>query len=108
MNPYLTDGDIVEATSPRRCAARVSGSSVSQKSNSVAAMAALRHRSRAGGPGVEVWEVPGTVVRAKVVVADDVVGFGSVDLDAWALYRNSEIMMIARAASSRRSSRSAC
>ena len=46
--------------------------------------------------GAEVWELPGTVVHAKVVVADDVVSFGTVNLDAWALYRNSEIMMIAR------------
>jgi phosphatidylserine/phosphatidylglycerophosphate/cardiolipin synthase-like enzyme len=46
--------------------------------------------------GVEVWELPDTVVHAKVVVADDVVSFGTVNLDAWALYRNSEIMMIAR------------
>ena len=30
------------------------------------------------------------------MVADDVVSFGTVNLDAWALYRNSEIMMIAR------------
>jgi len=35
-------------------------------------------------------------VHAKVVVADDVVSFGTVNLDAWALYRNWEIMMIAR------------
>jgi phosphatidylserine/phosphatidylglycerophosphate/cardiolipin synthase-like enzyme len=35
-------------------------------------------------------------VHAKVVVADDIVSFGTVNLDAWALYRNSEIMMIAR------------
>src|SRR5262249_57376085 len=33
----------------------------------------------------------GTVVHAKVVVADDVVSFGTVNLDAWALSRNSEI-----------------
>ena len=46
--------------------------------------------------GAEIWELPGTVVHAKVVVADDVVSFGTVNLDAWALYRNSEIMMIAR------------
>ena len=43
-----------------------------------------------------MWELPGTVVHAKVVVADDVVSFGTVNLDAWALYRNSEIAMIAR------------
>jgi phosphatidylserine/phosphatidylglycerophosphate/cardiolipin synthase-like enzyme len=35
-------------------------------------------------------------VHAKVVVADDVVSFGTVNLDSWALYRNSEIAMIAR------------
>jgi phosphatidylserine/phosphatidylglycerophosphate/cardiolipin synthase-like enzyme len=35
-------------------------------------------------------------VHAKVVLADDIVSFGTVNLDAWALYRNSEIMMIAR------------
>ena len=40
--------------------------------------------------------MPGTVVHAKVVVADDVVSFGTVNLDAWALYRNSEIVMLAR------------
>jgi phosphatidylserine/phosphatidylglycerophosphate/cardiolipin synthase-like enzyme len=32
------------------------------------------------------------------VVADDVVSFGTVNLDAWALCRNSEIMLIARSA----------
>lgn len=30
------------------------------------------------------------------MVADDVVSFGTVNLDSWALYRNSEILMIAR------------
>jgi phosphatidylserine/phosphatidylglycerophosphate/cardiolipin synthase-like enzyme len=48
--------------------------------------------------GVDVWELPGTVVHAKVVVADDLVSFGTVNLDAWALYRNSEIMLLARSA----------
>ena len=45
-----------------------------------------------------MWELPETVVHAKVIVADDIVSFGTVNLDAWALYRNSEIMMIARSA----------
>ena len=45
-----------------------------------------------------MWELPDTVVHAKVVVADDIVSFGTVNLDAWALYRNSEIMMIVRSA----------
>ena len=30
------------------------------------------------------------------MVADDVVSFGTVNHDAWALYRNSELMMLAR------------
>ncbi len=42
--------------------------------------------------------LPGTVVHAKAVIADDIVSFGTVNLDSRALYRNSEIMMIARSA----------
>ena len=44
--------------------------------------------------GVEMWEYPGAVVHAKVVVADDQVSFGTVNLDAWALYRDFELAMI--------------
>ena len=70
---------------------------VSEKSNNAQASAALRHwYDDLIAAGAEVWELPGTVVHAKVVVADDVASFGTVNLDAWALYRNSEIMMIAR------------
>jgi phosphatidylserine/phosphatidylglycerophosphate/cardiolipin synthase-like enzyme len=32
------------------------------------------------------------------VVADDLVSFGTVNLDAWALYRNNEITMLAESA----------
>jgi cardiolipin synthase len=68
---------------------------VSEKSNNPQATAALRHRyTDLLTAGAEVWELPGTVVHAKVVVADDVVSFGTVNLDAWALYRNNEIMML--------------
>jgi cardiolipin synthase A/B len=97
MNPYLTDRDIIErilAAARRGVKVRVV---VSEKSNNPQATAALRHRyTDLLTAGAEVWELPGTVVHAKVVVADDVVSFGTVNLDAWALYRNSEIMMIAR------------
>ena len=72
---------------------------ISQKSNNGQATAALKHRyPDLLDAGVAVWELPDTVVHAKVVVADDVVSFGTVNLDAWALYRNSEITMIARSA----------
>ena len=97
MNPYLTDRDAVErllAAARRGVQVRVV---VSQASNNPAATAALRHRyADLAAAGADVWEVPGTVVHAKVVIADDVVSFGTVNLDAWALYRNSEILMIAR------------
>jgi cardiolipin synthase A/B len=99
MNPYLTDRDMIErilAAARRGVRTRIV---VSETSNNSQATAALEHRyDELLQAGVEVWELPGTVVHAKVVVADDVVSFGTVNLDAWALYRNSEIMMIARSA----------
>jgi cardiolipin synthase len=97
MNPYLTDRDMLErivAAARRGVRVRLV---VSETSNNAQASAALRHHyDDLIAAGAEIWELPGTVVHAKVVVADDVVSFGTVNLDAWALYRNSEIMMIAR------------
>ena len=97
MNPYLTDHDMIE----RMLAAARRGVKVR-----VVVSAEIEHLAGHGGAeapvrrpdaaGAEVWELPGTVVHAKVVIADDVVSFGTVNLDAWALYRNSEIVMIAR------------
>jgi cardiolipin synthase len=99
MNPYLTDRDILErilAAARRGVRVRLV---VSATSNNAQATAALRHRyDDLIEAGVEIWELPGTVVHAKVVVADDVVSFGTVNLDAWALYRNSEIAMVTRSA----------
>src|SRR5687768_8475181 len=99
MNPYLTDRDMIErilAAARRAAKVRVV---VAEKSNNPQATAALKHRyADLLAAGVEVWELPATVVHAKVVIADDVISFGTVNLDAWALYRNSEIMMIARSA----------
>jgi len=99
MNPYLTDRDMLErilAAARRGVRVRLV---VSETSNNAQATAALRHRYEdLIAAGVEIWELPGTVVHAKAVVADDVVSFGTVNLDSWALYRNSEIAMIARSA----------
>jgi len=99
MNPYLTDRAMIErilAAARRGVKVRTV---VSEVSNNAQATAALKHRyAELRGAGVELWELPDTVVHAKVVVADDVVSFGTVNLDAWALYRNSEIMMLARSA----------
>jgi cardiolipin synthase len=99
MNPYVTDRGMIDrivAAAHRGVQVRLV---ISQKSNNAQATAALKHRyPDLLDAGVAVWELPDTVVHAKVVVADDVVSFGTVNLDAWALYRNSEIMMIAQSA----------
>jgi cardiolipin synthase A/B len=99
MNPYVTDRDMLElilAAARRGVQVRLV---VSKRSNNGAATAALkRHYPDLHAAGVELWELPGTVVHAKVIVADDVVSFGTVNLDAWALYRNSELMLLARSA----------
>jgi cardiolipin synthase len=97
MNPYLTDRDVIGrllAAARRGARVRVV---VSERSNNKQATSAFKHYYRVlQEAGAEIWELPGTVVHAKVIVADDVVSFGTVNLDAWALYRNSEITMIAR------------
>jgi cardiolipin synthase A/B len=97
MNPYVTDGDVIERlldAARRGVKVRLV---VSESSNNPQASAALEYRyGDLIAAGVEVWELPGTVVHAKVVVADDTVSFGTVNLDSWALYRNSEIAMVAR------------
>jgi cardiolipin synthase len=99
MNAYLTDREMIErliAAARRGVKVRIV---VSETSNNAPATAALKHRyGDLIAAGVEIWELPGTVVHAKVVVADDVVSFGTVNLDGWALYRDAEIMMIARSA----------
>jgi cardiolipin synthase len=99
MNPYLTDADMIgriAAAARRGVQVRIV---VSAKSNNPQATAALKHHyADLIDAGAEIYELPGTVVHAKVVIADDVVSFGTVNLDSWALYRNSEIAMIARSA----------
>lgn len=99
MNPYFTDRDMLErilAAARRGVRVRIVASAAS--ANPPAA-AAFKHRyADLLDAGVQIWELPGTVVHAKVVVADDVVSFGTVNLDTWALYRNSELTLIARSA----------
>jgi cardiolipin synthase A/B len=99
MNPYLTDRDMIErilAATRRGVKVRIV---VSETSNNPQATAALEHHyGELVAAGVEIRELPDTVVHAKVVVADDVVSFGTLNLDAWALYRDAEIAMVARSA----------
>lgn len=97
MNPYVTDGDVLarlEAAARRGVRVRIV---VSQTSNNAQATAAFKHHYKALlAAGVEIYEYPGAVVHAKVLVADDAVLFGTVNLDAWALYRNYEVAIFAR------------
>jgi cardiolipin synthase len=99
MNPYFTDADMIQrviAAAKRGVKVRIV---VSQKSNNTQATAALKeHYSSLIAAGAQIWEVPGTVVHAKIVVADDTVVFGTVNFDAWSLYRNFEVSMMARSA----------
>jgi cardiolipin synthase len=99
MNPYFTDADIIQrvvAAAKRGVKVRIV---VSQKSNNPQASAALKyHYRQLLDAGAQIWEYPGAVVHAKVVVADDTVVFGTVNLDAWSLYRNYEVAMMARSA----------
>jgi cardiolipin synthase len=97
MNPYFTDSDMIQrvvAAARRGVKVRIV---VSQTSNNPQASAALKyHYRQLIGAGAQIWELPGTVVHAKVVVADDTVVFGTVNFDAWSLYRNYEVAMMSR------------
>ena len=94
-NPYLIDADIIQrliAAAKRGVRVRVV---VSQTSNNRYVDAAFSHHYRELiDAGAKVWEYPGAVTHDKVVVADDRVSFGTVNLDAWALYRDFEVTMI--------------
>jgi cardiolipin synthase len=99
MNPYFTDVAMIQrviAAAKRGVKVRIV---VSQTSNNPQAAAALKyHYSDLIHAGVQIWEYPGAVVHAKLVVADNTVVFGTVNFDAWSLYRNYEVAMMARGA----------
>ena len=99
MNPYLTDADMIQrilAAAQRGVKVRIVAS---EESNNKQASAAFKHHyGELLDAGVQIWELPGTVVHAKIVVADDLVSFGTVNLDAWSLYRDAEVMIMARSA----------
>jgi cardiolipin synthase A/B len=94
MNPYFTDPGILDRivdAAERGVDVRIL---VSEKSNNPPADAALRHEyGRLLGAGVEIWEYP-AVMHAKVTIADNTLVVGTVNYDAWALYRNLEIALI--------------
>lgn len=94
MNPYFTDPGMIDRivdAGERGVDVRIL---VSEESNNKPADAALRHEyGRLQDAGVEIWEYP-AVMHAKVTIADDTLIVGTVNLDAWALYRNLEIALI--------------
>ena len=94
-NPYFTDDEIVDhviTAAERGVRVRIL---VAQDSNSAVHSAALRHDyGRLLEAGVELWEYPNAVVHGKVLVADDAVMFGTINLDAWALYRAYEVAVL--------------
>jgi cardiolipin synthase len=97
MNPYVTDGDIVRrlaAAARRGVDVRIV---VAETSNNKQATAVFKHHyGELLGSGVRIYEYPGAVVHAKLVIADHTTLFGTVNFDAWALYRNFEVAMMAR------------
>ena len=103
MNPYFTDKDMIDrilAAARRGVKVRIV---LSEESNVTQAAAIAKHYYRPLlDAGAEIWEYPDAVVHAKVIVADDWVSFGTVNLDSWALYRNLEVAMIARSADAAR------
>ena len=95
MNPYLTDVDMIKRiinAAERGVQVRIV---VSEESNNGIATASAKHHYGALiDAGAEIWEYPGAVVHAKLVVADDKVQFGTLNFDAWALYRDFELSML--------------
>lgn len=94
LNPYLTDPGMLD----RVVAAGERGVDVTVvvpgKSNNPPAADALTHEyGRLYDAGVEVFEYE-TIIHAKVIVADDTVVIGTINLDAWALYRNNEVALM--------------
>lgn len=94
MNAYFTDNGmitLIEEAANRGVEVRILSS---RDSNVAPAQYAFESQyGRLMSAGVEIWEVPG-VLHAKVTVADDTVIIGSINYDAWALYRNLELALL--------------
>ena len=94
MNAYFTDAgmlDRIVGASERGVDVRIIAS---QDSNVFPAQYALASQyERLLDAGVEIWEVPG-FVHAKLTVSDNTVVIGSINYDAWALYRNLELALL--------------
>jgi len=94
LNPYLTDPGIVD----RIIGAGERGMDVTMvlpgNSNVTQARDAAEHNyGDLFDAGVTVYEHE-TIIHAKVIVADDRTMIGTINFDAWALYRNHEIALL--------------
>ncbi|HEX5579861.1 MAG TPA: phosphatidylserine/phosphatidylglycerophosphate/cardiolipin synthase family protein [Candidatus Limnocylindria bacterium] len=94
MNPYVGDRGMVDrivAAAQRGVAVRIVVPDAVH-GNAVAYAAFQHHYDRLLAAGVAIWEYP-ALVHAKALVADDELLVGTLNLDAWALYRNPEIAL---------------
>jgi cardiolipin synthase len=93
MNPYLSDDGMIDrivAAGKRGVTVRLL---VPRDSNNKPAEYTLEHNyGRLLEAGVQIWEYP-AIQHAKVVIADDITIIGTINLDAWALYRNLEVAL---------------
>jgi cardiolipin synthase len=94
LNPYLTDPDMIDriiAAGERGVDVRVD---VPGNSNNPQARDAAEHNyGDMFDADVKVYEHE-QIIHAKVFVGDDRVIIGTINLDAWALYRNHEIAIL--------------
>ena len=94
LNPYLSDPGIIEsliAAAKRGVDVRVV---VPGTSNNPPADSAMEYRYPALiAAGVKIREYP-EIIHAKVLIADNALISGSLNYDAWALYRNMELSLL--------------
>ena len=95
MNYYIGEARVIrEIVEAGRRGVRVRLVVADQEhANGVTYSAFLHHYDELLGAGVEIWEYP-AVVHAKVIVADDRALVGTLNLDAWAMYRNPEMGLL--------------
>ena len=95
MNYYIGDARVIrEIHEAARRGVRVRLIVADQAhANGVTYGAFLHHYDALLGAGVQIWEYP-AVVHAKVIVSDDRALVGTLNLDAFALYRNPEMGLL--------------
>lgn len=95
MNYYIgDDGLIRDILAAARRGAHVRLVIADQAHANAVTYGAFRHHyDELLEAGVEIWEYP-AVVHAKVIVADERALVGTLNLDAWALYRNPEMGLL--------------